>query len=169
MTQLNPDLPPSNVPPRDGTFAAVLGHPEFPRDRWHLRAFKSGAPILREGEQSGHVYMVQSGSVRIEGAVKLQSGRQFQAGVTNLGAGGVFGELALFDQQPHSASVFATGDTTVIAIEGGALLEFLEHHRELGYDVFKDFLTQLAPRLRATSARVYKFLAWGLKAHHLDQ
>lgn len=155
--------------PTEGTFAAVLGHPDFPGDQWHLRSFKSGDRILREGEQSGLLYIVQRGSARVEGAVKLQSGRQFQAGVTNLGPGSVFGELALFDHQPHSASVFANGETTIIAIEGTALLEFLQRHRELGHDVFKEFLTQLAPRLRATSARVYKFLAWGLKAYQLDQ
>lgn len=169
MTRSITDLPPTLEAPITGTFAAVLGHPDFPRDRWQLQSYKVGELILREGDQSGHLYLIQRGSARVEGSVKLQSGRQFQAGVTNLSVGAVFGELALFDQQPHSASIFANGDTMIIAIEGVTLLEFLERHRELGYAVFKDFLTQLAPRLRATSARVYKFLAWGLKAYHLDQ
>jgi CRP/FNR family transcriptional regulator, cyclic AMP receptor protein len=153
----------------ENALVRVLANPDFPTARWRVLTFKAGELILREGDSSGHIYVVQSGSVRVEGTVTLQSGRQFQAGVTQVGAGGVFGELALFDRQPHSASVFANGDTTVAAIEGAALLEFLEQHRELGYEVFKDFLAQLAPRLRATSARVYRFLAWGLKAYHLDQ
>jgi len=147
----------------------VLAHPAFPSSRWRLQAFAPGECILREGEHTGALYLVRSGQVRVEGTVKLQSGRRFQAGVTTLRDGGVLGELALFDQQPHSASAYAESAALVAVIEGSALLDFLDQHRDLGYQVFHELLTQLAPRLRATSSRVYKFLAWGLNAHQLDR
>lgn len=155
--------------PDAGCLSLVLAHPGLSPTAWRQLQFPDGARILAEGDISGYLYVVSAGGVRIEGTVQLESGRRFQAGVTRLGVGGVFGELSLFDQQPHSASIYADGTTTIVAIEGPALLEFLDAHPLEGYAVFKEFLVQMAPRLRATSRRVYRFLAWGLRAYHLDQ
>ena len=147
----------------------LIQHPEFTAlGGWQRRRYAAQDVILREGETSGCVYLVLDGLVRIEGTVRLQSGRQFQAGVTELHAGAVFGELALFDREPHSATVFAASTVELAVINSDLLRRFLDEHREVGYEVYKEFLEQLAPRLRKTTARVYRFLAWGLKAHHLD-
>lgn len=157
------------VTPAAGCLTAVLAHPGLAPGAWRLLHFADGAQVLAEGDSSGCLYVVSAGGVRIEGTVQLESGRRFQAGVTRLGVGGIFGELSLFDRQPHSASVFADGNTTIVAIDGDLLLDFLDAHPAEGYGVFKEFLVQMAPRLRSTSQRVYRFLAWGLKAYHLDQ
>lgn len=150
------------------TLSRVLSDARFPADKWRIGRYKAGECIIREGDNSGLLYVIEAGAVRVEGTVRLASGRRFQAGVTKLSEGSVLGELALFDAQPHSASVFADTDTIIAEIDGNALLTFLDENRELGYLVFREFLCQLAPRLRATSARVYKFLAWGLNAYRLD-
>jgi hypothetical protein len=57
----------------------------------------------------------------------------------------------------------------VVEVESSPLSLFLDSHRELGYEVYRDLLHQLTPRLRKSNARVYRFLAWGLKAYRLDE
>lgn len=153
----------------DTPLAEVLAHPDFPSDGWTRKSLRRGDVLLREGEDSGAVYLVLEGQVRVEGTVRMQSGRQFQAGVAVVGPGAVIGELALFDAQPHSATVVAESDVAVAVLARTTLRAFLDAHPTLGYQVFGEFLAQLALRLRATNARVYKFLAWGLKAYHLDK
>ncbi|MGH8595141.1 MAG: Crp/Fnr family transcriptional regulator [Gammaproteobacteria bacterium] len=146
--------------------ARACAHPDFAAST--TRTYPAGTTILKEGETSGNIYLVARGKVRVEGTVRLPSGRQFQAGVGDLETGAIFGELALFDREPHSATVIAATSVEIIEINGAALLRFLDRNRDLGYEVLCDLIQQLAPRLRKTTARVYRFLAWGLKAYHLD-
>lgn len=153
----------------ESPLAEVLAHPHFPPQGWTRRSLNRGDVLLREGEDTGAVYLVLDGQVRVEGTVRMQSGRQFQAGVAVVGPGSVIGELALFDAQPHSATAVAESDVTVAVLARTTLRTFLDAHPTLGYRVFGEFLAQLAVRLRATNARVYKFLAWGLKAYQLDK
>ena len=81
----------------------------------------------------------------------------------------MFGELALFDERPHCATVSAVSETELAVIEGPLFLEFLDEHREIGYSILKAILCQLVARLRKTDASVFSLLAWGLKAHELDK
>jgi CRP-like cAMP-binding protein len=150
--------------------ARVVAHPEFDAPACvRLRRFRAGEVIVREGDTNRSVYLVIAGEVGVEGAVRLQNGRQFQAGATKLAHGAVFGEFALFDQEPHNATVTALVAVQVIEVESTPLSTFLDSHRDLGYEVYRDLLHQLTPRLRKSNARVYRFLAWGLKAYRLDE
>ncbi len=103
------------------------------------------------------------------GTVDLETGRHIRPGINDLGEGEVFGELALFDERPHCATVSAVSETGLAIIEGPLFLEFLDEHREIGYLIFKSILCQLVPRLRKTDASVFSPLAWGLKVHELDK
>ena len=67
-----------------------------------------GEAIFRAGDPADCFYVVRSGSVLIhDGDRELET----------LGEGGIFGELALVDGQPRSASATAVGETTVVPID----------------------------------------------------
>jgi CRP-like cAMP-binding protein len=88
-----------------------MGELEF-SDRF-LRAFGNGDVIFEEGSVGKHMYVVVSGSVRI---VKKTGGEV--AVVATLGKGELFGEMALVDSLPRSASAVAAGDdTSVVEID----------------------------------------------------
>ena len=59
------------------------------------------ATVIREGELANSMYIIVSGRVRILKEVKLGE----QKSIATLGAGEVFGEMALIDKYPRSASV----------------------------------------------------------------
>ena len=72
-----------------------------------LKSFGSGEVIFEEGSVGKHMYVVISGSVRI--VKKTGDG---DAVLATLGKGELFGEMALVDSLPRSASAIAAGDGT---------------------------------------------------------
>ena len=80
-----------------------------------LKSFGSGGVIFEEGSIGKHMYVVVSGSVDIR--MKTGDGDTV---VATLGKGEPFGEMALVDSLPRSASaVAADDDTSVVEIDHG--------------------------------------------------
>ncbi|HEX3976072.1 MAG TPA: cyclic nucleotide-binding domain-containing protein, partial [Solirubrobacteraceae bacterium] len=78
------------------------------------RHFDAGDVVFREGDRSNTCYMVRSGRVR---AVREHSGRRTLT-LATFGAGDIFGELAMFEDESRSATIEALEDTEVCAILG---------------------------------------------------
>jgi CRP/FNR family cyclic AMP-dependent transcriptional regulator len=95
---------------------------------------QAGACFFREGERSEQsVYVVERGGVRVH--------KRWQGGdwvLKELGVGDCFGEMALLDLEPRSASVCASADDTC-ALQFGA--EAL--HRLFAHDPEKFALLQM--------------------------
>jgi CRP/FNR family transcriptional regulator, cyclic AMP receptor protein len=71
------------------------------------RSYKAGEIIFREGESGNELYIVQSGRVRIELGNRV---------LETLDANSIFGEMALIDAAPRSATAIAATDATVAPI-----------------------------------------------------
>lgn len=147
----------------------LLDNPDFRSAlAWRRGLFKAGVAIIREGQQADAVHVILQGKVRVLGTVELDGDKKMRPGLSDLGEGEVFGELCLFDHQPRSASVVALTDCELAVIERDALLAFLDAHPEVGYAVLKELVQSLVDRLRQGNRRVSALMAWGLKAHHMD-
>ena len=72
-----------------------------------MRSVPAGQAIFSEGQPGDFMYAVIAGEVDIE-----RHGRH----LATIPAGGVFGEMALIDQQPRSASAIAKTDCQVAAV-----------------------------------------------------
>jgi CRP-like cAMP-binding protein len=72
-----------------------------------IRTFTAGETIFREGEPGEHMFAVLEGEVAL-----LKNSRTLEL----VPAGGVFGEMALIDHEPRSASALASSDCRVVAI-----------------------------------------------------
>ena len=78
-----------------------------------LRTFGNGDVLFEEGSVGKHMYVIVSGSVRI---VKKSEGEVVV--IAAPGKGELFGEMALVDSQPRSASAIAVADeTSVVEID----------------------------------------------------
>jgi CRP/FNR family transcriptional regulator, cyclic AMP receptor protein len=75
------------------------------------KTFPEGGIIFKEGEQGNVGYVVQSGAVEI---VKVQGGEEVILG--GIEKGGIFGEMALIDDQPRMATARASEPTTLIVV-----------------------------------------------------
>ena len=81
---------------------------EMFRNEERHHEFKDGRMISKEGDQGGPMYVVIEGNVTL--SVK---GRELE----KLGPGGVFGEMALLDSEPRSATAVAGSDCKLASID----------------------------------------------------
>jgi CRP/FNR family transcriptional regulator, cyclic AMP receptor protein len=68
------------------------------------RFVKAGGIIFREGDEATELFVIKSGQVRI------QLGNRT---LTELGPDSIFGEMALIDNEPRSASAIAITDVEI--------------------------------------------------------
>jgi CRP/FNR family transcriptional regulator, cyclic AMP receptor protein len=83
--------------------------------------YKAGDFIFSEGEIGFHFYIIESGEVHI--FTKNQSGHHIV--VAKLESGESFGEFALLDKQPRSASAQAITPATVVKVSPEGYEELL--------------------------------------------
>jgi CRP/FNR family cyclic AMP-dependent transcriptional regulator len=83
-----------------------------------VRTFRAGETVFAEGEPGDCMFAILEGEVAIQknGSVLEQ-----------VKAGGVFGEMALIDQHPRSASAVAVSDCNVVAIGQKRFVYLVEH------------------------------------------
>lgn len=102
----------------------------------HRRQFKAGETIFWEGEPGVGMYIIQQGVVSI---VKHYPGKEREALVL-LHEGEFFGELALLDESPRSASAIAQESAKILGLFRPDLFDLLERKPRVG----NKFLFQLA-------------------------
>lgn len=73
--------------------------------------FPAGTVIIHEGEPGERAFIVETGKVAIWRNI---GGKRGTLGV--IGEGGIFGEMALIDNQPRMASASAITDTTCLIV-----------------------------------------------------
>jgi diguanylate cyclase len=83
----------------------------------HREIFPAGEIIFKEGDPGNSAYIIEEGIVE----VSVSSTQQ-----TRLGKGELFGEIALIDQQPRTATVRAVENTVLIPIPRQLVKELLE-------------------------------------------
>jgi CRP/FNR family transcriptional regulator len=115
-------------------------------ERMRQKAFKRGDTIFRKDDPGQHFYVV------LEGAVKIALPGEFgqEALVALLRGGEFFGELALFDNSPRSATATALEDTRCALLAGDDFLSFVDAHPAATKLVFE----ALAKTIRRLSDRV---------------
>jgi CRP/FNR family transcriptional regulator, cyclic AMP receptor protein len=100
------------------------------------RSFNEGDEITREGESGIGFFVIEDGeaSVSIRGKI-----------VRTLGPGEHFGEVALIDSGPRSATIVASTDLRCRGMSAWEFRPFVEEHPEVAWGL----LETLVGRLRA--------------------
>lgn len=115
-------------------------------ERIRPRSFRRGETIFRKDDTGTHLYLVLEGTVKI--ALPGELGQE--ALVALMRPGEFFGELALLDRGPRSASATALEDTSAALLAGDDFLAFLESHPA----AVRVVLEVLARTIRRLSDRV---------------
>ena len=110
------------------------------------RRYQAGEVVFREGDGGDTCYIVRSGLAR---AVRQHSdGRSIT--LSHFGPGDIFGELAMFDEEPRSATVDVIDALEAMAIPGRDMQRLMREYPEIAVKLN----TALAQRLRATNERL---------------
>jgi CRP/FNR family cyclic AMP-dependent transcriptional regulator len=109
------------------------------------RVSPQGAVILRGGEVGDSIFLIGSGSVQVTlwGTV----GPPFPLAI--LQAGEIFGEMAVLERRPRSATVLTTENCLLLEIAGKEIRKLLEAHLEMQVKMY----TMIRDRLRQASQR----------------
>ena len=110
------------------------------------RSYPKGSMVIREGEEAISLYLIISGAVKI--FMDNEEGKEII--LNTQGPGEHFGELALVDDQPRSASVMTTQQSKFMVITKQQFKDVLTHHPDIAIGMIKN----LSRRVRLLSDNV---------------
>ncbi|MCK9523967.1 MAG: Stp1/IreP family PP2C-type Ser/Thr phosphatase [Proteobacteria bacterium] len=111
-------------------------------------------PIIVEGDPGEDLFIILAGRVRVH---------KDGADIVTLASGNHFGEMALIDNAPRSASVSAQGTVKLLRIARSDFFNTIRNEPRLANKLLWGFLQVLSARLRTTSAELS-----GVKSAHIE-
>jgi len=119
------------------------------------RDLRQGEVIFKEGEVGDTFYMVLEGRIRISKGI---TGGGEEA-LAILDKGSYFGEMALIDEFPRSASAIAQTDCQLLLMDKSDFLKLVSTHKDLAYKLLWMFCKTLSHRLRETNEKISSLFA----------
>jgi CRP/FNR family transcriptional regulator, cyclic AMP receptor protein len=98
------------------------------------RTYSANEEIVREGSTGTALYILLSGEARVE-----QDGKK----IGQLSAGDFFGELALIEEHPRSATVVADSETDCLLYPAWEFTALLEEHPEVAVPIMRVLIRRL--------------------------
>jgi CRP-like cAMP-binding protein len=111
------------------------------RNDGDTRAFAPGETIFVEGEEGRTMYVVLEGSVRLS-----VTGRTLE----KVGPGAVFGEMALIDAAPRSATATALTACTLAPVAASRFKSLVQESPDFALEIMR----VMAARLRSMDRRL---------------
>jgi len=104
-----------------------------------VRTFSKNTIIISEGDNSDSMYVVLSGKVKV--FLSDDEGKEIIINI--LKEGDYFGELALLDESPRSASVMTLGESKLAVLSKTAFDECLKANPQIALQVIKGLSLRL--------------------------
>tara|TARA_Y100001968_G_scaffold328994_1_gene377333 strand:- start:2194 stop:2664 length:471 start_codon:yes stop_codon:yes gene_type:complete len=110
--------------------------------------------VFREHARERYMCLILEGRV----AILKEDSRLGQKKLAELGRGKAFGEIAVLDSQPRSASVVASVDTRMLVLSRKALEHMCEEQPKLANKLMWMLVEVVTARLRMTSGALVESL-----------
>jgi signal transduction histidine kinase len=118
-----------------------------------------GETVFRQGEPGEHLFLIVAGSMRFSNC----NGRGLEQPIALLGPGDSFGEMALLDGGPRSASAIASRRAKLLRVSRGGLDWLSRRHPGSREKFLREGVKVISRRLRSANERY-----WGLAARTLQ-
>ena len=118
----------------------------------HTRTYDTNETIFSEKDPGGGMYIVMEGIVSI---VKNQGGTHEKKLVT-LENGDFFGEIALLDESPRTATAVSIGDSKILGFYRTDLYELVERRPKLAIKIIVNLARVVSERLRHSNSQAQK-------------
>ncbi len=112
----------------------------------HKKSFSKGEIILYQFDPGDSLYIISRGKVKV--VLFSRDGKEVL--LSTLGPGEFFGEMALLDGLPRSASVVATEDSELLVLKRKDFIELIRNHPEIALRI----LTIMSKRLRYADQKI---------------
>jgi CRP-like cAMP-binding protein len=107
--------------------------------------YKAKEKIFKEGEQPSHIYIVQSGRVKL-----VANAEQTPLELIVFEEGQCFGETSVIGIQPHAATAISMEDTELIVLSRKTLLSLFKSDLELFSTLILNIAREACRRLHKT-------------------
>jgi len=104
-----------------------------------ILTFPAGHEVFKEGDPGDAVYLIKSGQVRI--SALTESGERYV--FSKVGPGGIFGEMAVLDEKPRSASAVTDSEMVVYCIPRKYILDLFKRSPEFTLALIRDISHRL--------------------------
>ena len=101
----------------------------------HVHKFHDGTVIFSAGDAGDGFYLVESGSVEISAVI----GNGLSRVLAMIRPGDFFGEMAVLDDAPRSATAKAVGETETYFLSRSDLLDVLERRPQFALNLIREF------------------------------
>ncbi len=115
----------------------------------HRRSYTKGEYIFLQGDPGLGMYILEEGEV----SIKLEEGEKE---LVRLGEGAFFGELALLDESPRSASAVAASECQLIGFFRPDLFKLIEKNPQAGLKIVLKLAEIIGERLRISNQNFSK-------------
>lgn len=117
--------------------------------------FAAGEIIVREGDPGDRMHFILSGTASVfkDATPGIPDDREFAA-ISKMNPGDAFGEMALIDVQPRSASVRALEPVETLSLSNRDLHKLYKTHPELFTMIILNIARELSRRLRKADAKL---------------
>jgi CRP-like cAMP-binding protein len=125
------------------------------------RTFAAGEVVFREGDAGSELYVIQTGRVQLSRHVRGQ-----EMHLATLNTGEFFGEMAIVNNKPRSATATAVDETRMLALDARTFEAMIRGNSEIAVRMIK----KLAARLDAANQQVERLSLQDLNhrmVHHL--
>ena len=115
-----------------------------------LQHYQSGTTLFSEGDLGDAFYVIYKGSIQ----VKRRNPFHEQSQIANLIAGTCFGEMAILDDSPRSATIIITEESILLRFSKREFLGLIKSQSVAAYKVIHSMAQQLAQRQRSLNQRI---------------
>ncbi|MFH1531043.1 MAG: cyclic nucleotide-binding domain-containing protein [Pseudomonadota bacterium] len=120
-----------------------------------LVRIKPGIQVVKEGSQANSMYMLVEGTVRVEKSVP---GARELTHLADITAPSVFGEMALIDGSPRSATVTSATDTVLLIVELASFQRLRRAYNPAAFKILRELAYMLCKRLDEKAEIINKVL-----------
>lgn len=113
------------------------------------KTYSAGSTIFKEGDLGEELFIIQSGQVKIS-----KKTAEDEKTLVILSEGDFFGEMAVIDREPRSASAIAIADTKCIVLNQ----EVFESTMQSNIHIVKKILRNMSARLRDANKQIENLL-----------
>lgn len=113
-------------------------------------SYPAGEVIVRQFDREADLFMVLDGKV----AINASNGDL----VARIKPGGVFGEIALLDDRPRSATVMAETDVKLVKFSAENIRALLDNHCHISTVILRNIGRVLCERLRSANLQIEALL-----------
>jgi CRP-like cAMP-binding protein len=114
-----------------------------------VKEFAAGDILFKEGDPGDAWYALYRGKVDV-----IKNVGTNQKEIYPLGEGACFGEIAILDGQPRSATIQAIEDSVALRISRQAFEELLDQEHTVAFKLLRLLAITLAQRARSTTERL---------------